>query len=195
MQFSYLLTAFLATLAIASPLTANPDDEIAGLAARAPGDTAEFTAALAAHPGLTNGQVVWFSLEWALTVPVGDGDVESKTELQQLQAKLGFDHIGVVAGTVKETTTGKGKNQKTKRDFDAQLFHMIKTNVNPGDTALKTHNWAVVAGQTLKFGGVTTAKKITNAKNAAKAYVEEHKIYAVNGNNCNDFAQTVIRQL
>ncbi len=230
MKFCYLLSATLATLAIASPIADPSPPSFAELDARARGgirlpavnrppaappaakrptaaakattatataapvfdDTPEFTTAKAAQPDLQANQFLWFTLEWPLGIAVGDGDLESQSELQQLQQKLGFEHIGVVMGQVTETTTGRGKNQKTKRDFTSTLLHMTKQNVNPGDTELKNVNWKANAKQHLKVGGVTSAKKIDAAKKAAKNYVASNPIYSVDTNSCNDFAQAVI---
>ncbi len=154
-------------------------------------DTAEFTAANRAKTGgVQADKFFWYTLEWPLQVPIPDQ--ESQTELQQLQQRLGFAHIGVVMGQVTETTTGKGKNKKTKRDFKATLVHMTKQNPTPGDTELKSLNWINNPAQTLKFGGETSAKKIDAAKKVAKTYVSDHGIYSVVDNSCNDFAQAVI---
>ncbi|EED14658.1 hypothetical protein TSTA_041360 [Talaromyces stipitatus ATCC 10500] len=169
MRFSYILSGFLAALAIASPIARPEEVDVTELVTRETyQDTAEFTAANSVHPGLQNGQYYWFTLEWPLGAPVGDGDKESQTELQQLQQKLGFEHIGVVVGKVTETTTGKGKNQKTKRDFNAVLYHMTKKNVNPGDVELKTANWKADPRKNLKGGQVTSSKKVDAAKKVAK---------------------------
>ncbi|KAH8900382.1 hypothetical protein GQ53DRAFT_127835 [Thozetella sp. PMI_491] len=193
MRVSFFLSAFLATLAIATPV-ANPEAaQIDYLSARDTfDDTPEYTAAIKAHSGLVKDHYYWFTLEWPLGAAVGDGDAESKTELQQLQQKLGFEHVGAVLGQITETTTGKGKNQKTKRDYNAMLYHMVKNNVDPGDTELKSRTWKASSAQNLKWGGETSSKKITAAKKAGKDWVSDHKIYNVNGNNCNDFAQAVV---
>ncbi|KAI1174945.1 hypothetical protein F4777DRAFT_552501 [Nemania sp. FL0916] len=193
MQFSYLLSAFLATLAIASPV-ANPNQDYdVGLTTRTTEDTAEYKAAVAAHGGLTKDKYYYFTLEWPLGQPVGDGDKESNDELKELQQKLGFEHIGVVVGKVTETDSGKGKNKKTKRDFKATLYHMTKKNVNPGDTEFKSPNYKANSGQNLKWGGESSSKKADAGKKAGKDYVDDNKIYKVDGNNCNDFANAVLK--
>ncbi|KAI3316586.1 hypothetical protein HD806DRAFT_552192 [Xylariaceae sp. AK1471] len=194
MQLSYLLSVFLASLTIASPV-ANPNvaDDVS-LATRATDDTAEYKAAIAAHPNLSKDKYYYFTLEWPLGTPVGDGDTESGDELKQLQQKLGFEHIGVVVGQIIETETGKGKNKKTKRDFKATLYHMTKKNKEPGDTEFKTRNYSADSKQ-LKWGGETSKKKADAAKKAGKDYVDDNKIYKVDGNNCADFAQSVLNAI
>ncbi|KAI1817714.1 hypothetical protein GGS20DRAFT_599299 [Poronia punctata] len=206
MRVSYLISAFLATLSIASPI-ASPDitekvglipkDSSSSTTTTPPNavildddppkieETPEYKAAIAAHPGLKKDKYYWFSLEWPLGEPVDDK--ESKTELQKLQKELGFEHIGMVFGQITEIETGKNKNRKIKRNFAATLNHMIKKNVDPGDTELKSAVWRAERNKDLKWGGETSNKKIEAAKKAAKSYVAEKKIYKVDGNNCNDF--------
>ncbi|CAG8977194.1 hypothetical protein HYALB_00006731 [Hymenoscyphus albidus] len=197
MRFSYLLSAFLATLTIASPI-ANP--EAASLSTRATEDKATYTLATKTHSGLKKDDWVWFTMEWPRGSIIGDGDTESKEELSQLRDKLGFDHIGIVVGQVTEVTTGKGKNLKTTRDFKASLYHMIEhedPTTKVPNTELKAPNWIADPSKILKFGGMTSSKKATAAKNAAKSYFDDdaHKKYAVNGNNCNDFVNAVKKAL
>ncbi|KAI8623446.1 hypothetical protein F5Y19DRAFT_458429 [Xylariaceae sp. FL1651] len=192
MRVSYLFSVLLASLAVASPVASpNVSDDVS-LTARATEDTPEYAAAIKAHSGLSKDKYYYFTLEWPLGVAVGDGDKETDAELKELQQKLGFEHIGVVVGQVTETETGKGKNKKTKRDFIATLYHMTKKNANPGDTEFKSPNYRANSKQNLKWGGETSKKKAGAAKKAGKDYVDDHKIYKVDGNNCNDFAQTVI---
>jgi hypothetical protein len=209
MKFSYILPALLATLTTANSLVDLEDTKnsladfeattdttaLTSRAAPVYEDTAEYKAAVAARPGLQADQHYWFRYEWPLGTPVGDGDQEDKKELQELQNKLGFAHIGVVVGQITQTDKGKGKNKKTHRDFNAMLYHMTKMNVNPGDTEMKSAVWKASTGKKLVWGGSTTRAKATAAKKVAKDYVAEHKLYAVNGNNCNDFAQAVIKSL
>ncbi|KAK4044164.1 hypothetical protein C8A01DRAFT_31766 [Parachaetomium inaequale] len=198
MKFSYILSALLATVTIAVPLT-DPEatTEVATLIPRAVvyEDTPEYKAAIKAHSGLQADHYYWFKYEWPLKTAVGDGDKESQKELQELQKKLGFAHIGVVVGHVTETAKGKGKNAKTHRHFNAMLYHMTKKNVNPGDTEMKSAVWKASSSKKLKWGGSTTKSKAAAAKKVAKDYVAEHKVYAVDGNNCNDFAKAVIKSL
>ena len=155
-------------------------------------DTTQFTAAIEANPGLQPG-FAWFRLEWPLPAEVGDGDAESDSELQQLRQQLGFEHIGIVMGQVTVNPTGRGKNQKVNRDFNAQLFHMVSNEAGAARVAF--HNWAVIPPQVLKFGGVTTAAKIAKAKTAAQAHVAANPAYSVQTNNCNTFANAMIAQL
>jgi hypothetical protein len=193
MRVSYLFSVFLASLAIASPV-ASPN--VAGdvsLTARATEDTAEYTAAIKAHSGLSKDKYYYFTLEWPLGIAVGDGDKETNAELKELQQKLGFEHIGVVVGQITETETGKGNNKKTKRDFKATLYHMTKNAKS--DTEFKSPNYRADSKQNLKWGGETSKKKADAAKKAGKNYVDDNKTYKVDGNNCNDFAQTVLKEV
>ncbi|CAG8952162.1 hypothetical protein HYFRA_00000901 [Hymenoscyphus fraxineus] len=197
MRFSYLLSAFLATLTIASPI-ANP--EAASLSTRATVDTAEYTSAIKAHSGLKKDDWVWFTMEWPRGSVIGDGDTESKEELSQLRDKLGFDHIGLVVGHVTEVTTGRRENLKTKRNFEAHLYHMTEEEdrkTKELKTTFKSPFWKADPSKILKFGGMTTSKKDTAANKAGKNYVNDdaHKKYAVDGNNCNDFVNAVKKAL
>ncbi|KAI2642682.1 hypothetical protein GGS21DRAFT_486505 [Xylaria nigripes] len=207
MKLSYLLSFFLASLTVASPVptleadvasldVAEPVVGVIHAPAPAPAieETPEYKAAIAAHPGLAKDKYYYFSLIWP-NGPVGDGDKETPQELRDLQHELGFAHIGVVVGQITEKTTGKGKNMKTKRDFNAVLYHMTKQNVKPGDTEFKTNNFKASTKNTLKYGGETNKKKADGAKTVGKDYINAHKIYNVKGNNCNDFAQAVLKTL
>lgn len=193
MRFSYLITAFLASLTIASPIASPEAVENTNLAIRAADvNKPEWTLATTAHPDLKKDDWVWFTLEWHRG-SIGDGDTESDKEISDLRDKLGFDHIGIVVGQIKETTSGKGKNLKTTRSFDAVLYHMIEIKEK---SELKNPNFKAPdpsEAKTLVFGGLTTSNKATAAKKAAKDYFDGtvHDKYAVNGNNCNDFVNAV----
>ena len=198
MRFSYLLSAFLATIAIASPI-ANPTTAgNTNLAVRAKDvDTDEWKLATGTKSGLKKDDWVWFTLEWNRNTIVGDGDTESAKEISDLRDELGFDHIGIVIGQITEVDSGKGKNKKTTRDFKAAMYHMIEVN---DKTELKPFaNWKVPSkpGKTLRFGGMTSSKKDTAAGKEAKEYFANgaHAKYAVNGNNCNDFVNAVKAKL
>ncbi|KAK5661852.1 hypothetical protein OQA88_9956 [Cercophora sp. LCS_1] len=191
MKFSGILTTLLATLVIASPV-ANPEPAAELVVRQTVEQTAEYSAAIAAKPGLVANKYYWFTMQWPLnSIPV---DEKTTEELKELRKKLGFDHIGVVFGQITETKTGKGKNEKTKKHYSATLVHMVKTNPATGTVTQKSSVYKY-DGKALKYGGETTAKKIDAAKKAAKAWVDEHPTYAVEGNNCNDFAKAVFGKL
>ena len=179
MQFSYLLSALLATLAVASPI-ANPVpqtevgdvEDFTDVVSRGIGEYDGFTTIVArtttqetpayekaksAHSDLKKDQYYWFELTWDLGEPA-DGSAETPTELQKLQAKLGFEHIALVVGQIKETETGPKKNRILKKDFIAMQYDLIKKS--DGSAEHRNKNWTpAAAGKTMKWGGQTTAKK------------------------------------
>ncbi|TGJ83240.1 hypothetical protein E0Z10_g5514 [Xylaria hypoxylon] len=173
MKLSYLLSVFLASLAVASPIAIpHGADDV----------------------NLTTHKYYYFTVEWPLGAALGDGDKESDVELKALQQQLGFEHIGVVVGQITETGSGKGKNKKTKRDFKSTLYHMTKKNKVPGDTEFKSVNYRADS-KGLTFRGETSKKKADGAKKAGKDYVNQNGIYKVQGNNCADFTTTVLSAL
>lgn len=155
MQFSYLLSAFLATLAVASPI-ANPEVEAdiaardetyeaAALEARAGGDTVPFEVLGPKASGLKDGN--WYV--FAQKTPNGkrfDGDnFEPKDELEKLQKTLKFAHIKLITGQYKETK-GKGKKGKVeKRDFLDLKFHDLSKETKAMDAPIKLRHtkWSV----------------------------------------------------
>ncbi|RWA15101.1 hypothetical protein EKO27_g66 [Xylaria grammica] len=195
MKLSYLLSFFLASLVITSPVaTPNGTDDVALTTRTTTNDTPEYKAAIAAHPTLSKDKYYYFTIKWPLGAEVGDGDQESDAELKALQQQLGFEHIGVVVGQITETVSGKGKNQKTTRHFNASLYHMTKKNKVPGDTEFKHSKYRADAKH-LKFRGETSNKKANSVSKAGKDYVSVNDIYKVQGNNCNDFAKAVMNVL
>ncbi|KAK1753170.1 hypothetical protein QBC47DRAFT_362991 [Echria macrotheca] len=210
MKFSYILSAFLASLSIASPIderltqvasrdvqAAAEPGEVYAISARddVPNDdTPNYTAATKAHTPLVNGKYYWFWLQWPRD-PVGDGDGESAAEIKALRDALGFNHVGVVVGQIKETPQGKGKNAKLKRDFIAELHHMIeiKGSTNTGIIQRQYDYKNKDSDKVLVWGGETTASKAAAAKKFAKAWtdVEAQKTYNVKTNNCDTFAKAV----
>ncbi|KAI0006264.1 hypothetical protein F4779DRAFT_597199 [Xylariaceae sp. FL0662B] len=202
MHFSYLFTAFLATLALASPV-ANPypepisAEEVRNLTSR---DNVEETdaykaASAAAHKHLEKDKYYWFQLTWDLNAPV-EGDQETKAELRKLQEKLGFEHVALVVGQILENEVGKGKNKKTKKAFHAMLRHMIKNK--QGKTESRTVNFTgPKQGQTLKWGGETTKKKadIGTLNQIGKNYVETHEKYSVDDNHCKDYYDNMLEKV
>lgn len=205
MRFSSFFSLLLASTVFASPI-ANLEVEArdeTSLITRAPAttppyqDSWAYTAAIQAHGGLTKDNYYYFTLEWDLPTPVGEGDVETQDELQQLQQKLGFEHIGLVVGTITETDVKGPKNtvKAIKRDFVASVYHMIKT---AGTTSVTPRNYGdYYKSETLKWGGQTTKAKAAKAKTAATGYTKEGKqgTYDVNTNNCNTFVTAVKKGL
>ncbi|GAW15858.1 hypothetical protein ANO14919_052800 [Xylariales sp. No.14919] len=195
MKLSYLLSFFLASLVITSPVaTPNETDDVALTTRTTTNDTPEYKAAIAAEPTLLKDKYYYFTIKWPLGAAVGDGDQESDEELKALQRQLGFEHIGVVVGQITERVSGKGKNEKITRDFNAFLYHMTKKNKNPGDTEFKHSNYRADA-KPLIFGGETSNKKANSVSKAGKEYVSVNKFYKVQGNNCKNFADAVIEVL
>ncbi|KAI1142016.1 hypothetical protein F5Y05DRAFT_212436 [Hypoxylon sp. FL0543] len=205
MKFTYFLNAFLATLAIASPISSGRDEET-DLVARGDEEvqTANYKAVAAAHPGLQKDKYYYFTIKNSLPDKVADGDAESSTELQQLQKNLGFEHIGVLVGQVTETTKtkpggkkGKGGGQKTTtKDFKGFYIHMTKGK--DGKTAQHTSVWSdrgAQSNQKIEYVGTTTKKGEDKAKAAAKSYIEDHPTYSIQDNNCNSFAQAILNEL
>ncbi|KAI1073487.1 hypothetical protein F5B20DRAFT_597647 [Whalleya microplaca] len=189
MHFSHLLTAFLATLVVATPI-ANSDPEPA-LAVEANDlvgretleDTEAYTAAIGAHPDIQKGKYYWFELTWDLKAAIDD-DHETKSELEKLRKKLGFKHIALVVGEVTEKESGKGKNKKTKRDFNAMFYDMVKDNKDRTESHFANFK-GLREGQTLKWGGDTTKSKANpiTLKRIGTAWVEDHPKYSVDDNH------------
>ncbi|QKX55449.1 uncharacterized protein TRUGW13939_02542 [Talaromyces rugulosus] len=161
MKFSHILTAFLATLAIASPIPEpeSTDVAVAELDVRASGggkggghsgghggnggkgdpepkivETTAYQVAKKAMPfyeSLSKDHYYYFTMEWKRGRPA---DAETTEELEEVRDELGFNHIGLVVGKVTETTTGKKANKVTKKDFVAMVHDMQKQNKDPGTT-------------------------------------------------------------
>ncbi|QKX57759.1 uncharacterized protein TRUGW13939_04879 [Talaromyces rugulosus] len=227
MRLSYLFTAFLAGLSIASPIP-NPGPagaaelEVRGHRGGGHGghggsggkggkggnggnggsqpagpkivETEAYKAAHAKHSGLKENDWYYFTVKTPLGQSI-PGDAETKTELQQLQHRLGFEHIAVVVGEVVYTESGKGKKHHTiKKDFKATQFDMVKSPENK--TIVRSPNWSPQPQKTLAYGGTTTKSKAERAKkNIPKDWKEEHPEYNVDTNSCNDFVQNYIAHL
>ncbi|KAI0536021.1 hypothetical protein GGR58DRAFT_528842 [Xylaria digitata] len=195
MKLSYLISFFLTSLVVASPVAnINAPEDVRLSVRTTTQDTAEYKAAIAAHGHLKKDKYYYFTLEWPLGAKVGDSDKETDAELKMLQQELGFAHVGVVVGQVTETESGKGKHKKVKRDFKATLYHMTKKNVHPGDTEFKSRNYSADAKR-LRYRGETSKKKADAAKKVGKDYVGDHPLYKIDGNNCADFAGAVLKVL
>ncbi|KAI1089574.1 hypothetical protein F5B19DRAFT_504534 [Rostrohypoxylon terebratum] len=212
MRFTYFLSAFLATLAIASPISSGADvAEGADLIARTgktgtPTDTPEkvvktpeFEALEKVHPNLQDKQYYWVYQKDKLGAKILDGDTESLTDLEKLQKNLGFEHIGVVVGQVVYTTkTSKKEGKTTTKSFKAFYYHLTK-NKDKNNAAVV--HWPVWETKKVDFsksflenGGQTNSKGADKAKTIAKNYISsdpKHVTYNVDDNNCNTFAQAV----
>lgn len=85
------------------------------------------TVAAAGKDGKTLEPNKWyvFTKEWDLPDAV-EGTFESKTDLQKLQEKLGFEHVAVIIGQVTEVRKGKGKNEEITMDFGSYYMDLMK---------------------------------------------------------------------
>lgn len=171
MRFSYLISAFLASLAIASPIF-SPEAVERDLAIRAEDvNTDEWEFANKIQSGLKKDDWVWFTQEW-LRGTVGDGDTESEKEISDLRNDLGFDHIGIIIGKITESTSGTGSSKVTTHGFKASMYHMIsnKGKAKPAEVP----KWKVpdASKYTVKWGGKTKEKKVTAAKKVAQKSCE-----------------------
>lgn len=132
MQFSYLLSAFLETLTVASPV-ANPetkavvaarDDLYEGagalLESRAKGDTKPYEFLSQVHSDLKDKEWYAFTQKFPLGKDFPHHDKE-RNDVQKLQAKLGYAHIELVTGQVRE----KKSNKVVKRDFVSLTYHHL----------------------------------------------------------------------
>ncbi|KAF2630901.1 hypothetical protein BU25DRAFT_408167 [Macroventuria anomochaeta] len=156
-------------------------------------------AAAKANKQLVPGNWYVFTLEWDLPAAV-EGTFESKTELQKLQQKLGFEHVAVAAGQIIEKKTGRGKNEKIDLDFDAYFMDLMKdedvvTSILRGPKRIDP-NTPLKKGQTLVWSKQTTAAKgaLSNMSKVGKAYFQEagHQKYDVDSNNCATFRDAVL---
>ncbi|KAI0888799.1 uncharacterized protein GGS22DRAFT_152371 [Annulohypoxylon maeteangense] len=201
MRFNYFLSAFLATLTIASPISAGVDvAEGANLVTRGETvvETPEYKAAIIRLPEAVQNGFYYFIQKDMLGAKILDGDAETLSELEQQQKILGFEHIGVVVGQIKFT---KVENKKTgdstvTKDFVATYYHMTK-NVR-GEALVHAPNWKAglvdFTKSSLQFGGDTKARGLEKARTAHKEYLLDpaHKMYNIQKNNCNTYAQTIL---
>ncbi|KAI1209535.1 uncharacterized protein F4807DRAFT_460752 [Annulohypoxylon truncatum] len=201
MRFTYFISAFLATFAIASPISSSIDvTEGADLATRADKvvNTPEYQALAKVHPSLKVGEWYWVYQKDKLGAEILDGDTETLSELQQLQKNLGFEHIGVIVGQVKSTKKPTKKDGTTTTNhFEAVYYHMTMNKDKKNAAMVHSPNWVAskvdFSKSFLEDGGTTTKKGSITAKNDAKDYTndEKHKTYSVTDNNCNTFAQYI----
>ncbi|KAL1653587.1 hypothetical protein SLS61_003733 [Didymella pomorum] len=148
---------------------------------------------------LVPGKFYVFTIEWDLPSSV-EGTFESKTELEKLQQKLGFEHVAVVAGEVIAKDRGRDKNKVTDLDFDAQFMDLVKdddkvTSVLRGPRKMEY----MKKGQTLVWAKESTKAKAAkaNMEKAGKAFFDSpaHKKYNVDSNNCASFKNAMLLQL
>lgn len=172
MQFSYLLSAFLATLAVASPIVnsgAEADIDIvardetfeaATLEARAKGDTKPYELLSSVHKDLKDGKWYVFALKDPLGAKFDGSDKESKTDLEKLQKKLGFEHIRYITGKVKEE---KKSGKVIKRDVVNLKFHDLSKENKNADSPIKLRHidWQI---RDAKAKDMDFVKETTEAK-------------------------------
>ncbi|KAK7963601.1 hypothetical protein PG996_008704 [Apiospora saccharicola] len=197
MQFSYLLSAFLATLAVATPV-AHPDPDVAIVTAR--GDLYEGAGALLetranidtkpyelfskVHSGLKDKEWYVFTQKF----PLGENFPHNENEqndVQKLQAKLGYSHIELVTGQVKEDKQKKD----TKRDIINLTYHHLykQQKVDNAPIGVESKTWKYDAKYDAKnfaFVKQTTKAKIDGLKDFNDKYKKDHKTYNVDNNNC-----------
>ncbi|KAK7936058.1 hypothetical protein PG985_001553 [Apiospora marii] len=197
MQFSYLLSAFLATLAVASPV-ANPEPEAAITArddlyegagalleARAKGDTKPYELLSQVHSDLKDKE--WYVFEQKF--PLGEHfphDDNERDEVQKLQSKLGYTHIQIVTGQVKEE---KKSGKVVKRNFVSLTYHHLykATKVSNSDIKTESKAWGYRKEYDPKHFNLvkqTTKAKIDTLKDFNEKYEADHKTYSVDNNNC-----------
>ncbi|KAL1608211.1 hypothetical protein SLS60_003150 [Paraconiothyrium brasiliense] len=147
-------------------------------------------------PNAKNGEFYKFTSKSPFTEP---GPNETEDELKALQRSLGFDHIAVVVGEVKitERITGKGAAKKKiiKKDFVGSIIDLIKKTSGAAEYREKV--FAPKKVFTLHQGAKTTKAKAGKAKSKGKEYFDEpaHKKYSVTSNNCNTFAQDLLKDI
>ncbi|KAI1801065.1 hypothetical protein F4811DRAFT_535886 [Daldinia bambusicola] len=210
MKLTYLLSAFLATLAAASPIASISDPaentelvtrtdnavESTELVARSPTviESKEYAAIKAKHHDLKHDHYYYFYVTWPRGSLI-DGDHETKAEVEHLRDTLGFDHIGIIVGKVTEKEGGTKKKPTVKKNFEARLYHMAKDT--SGKSVLKVHTWEKKDSdhKPLSFGGVTTKRKHDAVAGNAREWIKDHPHYNVDTNNCNSFVHNIATSL
>ncbi|KAI1652926.1 hypothetical protein F4813DRAFT_376352 [Daldinia decipiens] len=207
MKFTYLLSAFLATLAATSPIATVSDPaentelvtradnavESAELVARSPTveETPQYAAIKAKHSNLKKDHYYYFYVTW----PRGSiiqGDHETKAEVEELRNSLGFDHIGIIVGQVTETEKTVKKKSTLIKNFQARLFHLTKDK--SGKSVFTMTEWKS-DHKPLRFGGETNKRKHDAVKRKAQDWIEDHPTYNVQTNNCNTFVHNIATSL
>lgn len=193
MKFSSVFSIFLAALSVgvgASPLPSNELQDTSQPLSVTPAEldtrntdalskrndkveeSKEYQQFAKIHKDLKKDEYYAFSVKW--TYGTAPGDDTPQKEMQKVQKEYGFDHIALVIGKVTERETGKGKNKKTTRKFDAQMHH-LKTY-----DGLKTEyvhpNWSHRDDQDgnekvkIEFVKQTTQKKLDSAQKKGKLF-------------------------
>jgi hypothetical protein len=164
-------------------------------------DSPEFKSLATSISDAKDGEFYKFTSKSRFT-PAPPG--ETPDELKKLQKKLGFNHIKVIVGEVKITKkpNHNGKKMKVTRRFNAMMFDLIKDGTSgaakPNEEAFKLKKDQVY---TLTDGVKTTSAKVGKNADMAKKKVdayfedEEHEMYNVDTNNCNTFAQYMMKEV
>ncbi|CRG84601.1 hypothetical protein PISL3812_01864 [Talaromyces islandicus] len=217
MKFSYILTALLATLTVASPIP-NPDSAdvaVAELDVRASqGGRGGGHSGHGGHGGkgghdpkpeiqesdaykrAKKAMPFYESLEngkyywFTQTWKRGafHGDGESNQDLKEIRDELGFDHIALVSGYVVDKTVRSGKKQVTKRDFIGDMFDLVMDEGDKAESSVE--KWlpkAEGSSTTVHHGGKTSKSKHDSLRRKGKDYVKVHPKYNAKTNNCNDY--------
>ncbi|KAK7189995.1 hypothetical protein PSPO01_03716 [Paraphaeosphaeria sporulosa] len=159
-------------------------------------ETNAFKSLAKEFPNAKDGEFYKFTSKSPFTEP---GPNETNDELKQLQRTLGFNHIAVVVGEVKitEKIIGKGAKAKKKvhKDFVASIIDLWK--MDNGDSKYNEKRFEPKKVFKLWDGQKTTRAKAGKAKSKGKEYFDEadHKKYSVATNNCNTFAQTLMKEI
>ncbi|KAJ4287707.1 hypothetical protein N0V90_012410 [Kalmusia sp. IMI 367209] len=139
-------------------------------------ETKAYLSAKKAVPNLKPNDWYKFTSKSPYTKP---GPNETPDELKQLQERLGFDHIAVVAGMV--------KGDRDERQGQEQKDDVYQTNFEPS----KVYE--------LDQGAKTSAKKADKrvVKKKADDYFDspDNKMYSVENNNCDTFAQAIMKEI
>ncbi|EFE42382.1 hypothetical protein TRV_02821 [Trichophyton verrucosum HKI 0517] len=209
MKFSTIFSTLLAAASVAvnaTPIARNEVDSSlisarettplstpfsAELVKRETEDSDTFAALAQAYGGeLEDDKYYVLTAKWPLRDEI---DNETPAELQELQKKLGFYHIGFIVGKVSIKESGPKKHRKTKRDFDGQVYDTIKKENK--DIKFRKTNWDTTKRRDIEFVKMTTKKKADAINNKAKDYEKDHPVYSVADNNCNTFVQALLSEL
>ncbi|EGD96714.1 hypothetical protein TESG_04146 [Trichophyton tonsurans CBS 112818] len=154
-------------------------------------DSDTFAALAQAYGGeLEDDKYYVLTAKWPLRDEI---DNETPAELQELQKKLGFYHIGFIVGKVSIKESGNKKHRKLKRDFDGQVYDTIKKENK--DIKFRKTNWDTSKRRDIEYVKMTTKKKADAINNKAKDYEKDHPVYSVEDNNCNTFVQALLSEL
>ncbi|KAF2198580.1 hypothetical protein GQ43DRAFT_434137 [Delitschia confertaspora ATCC 74209] len=210
MRFTPLFSTLLATLAITTTAAPVADPNVVGepiefeispdLVSRGKDDTDVFNAVQKVHSDLKVGSYHVLELQYN-NKP--EDDNETDEELKKLREKLGFKHVGIVVGTVKEIQKeDKKKKKPQKLTFDGQFYDLVKLKQkkkNGMDVEQRNSAFRKPDESKMKLVYVkgTTKNKAGKIKNLAKDYFEDaaHHLYNVDNNNCNTFVKAIEKEL